>query len=124
HVVGYLQGGLSSLKSRPDLTKTTQRVSPLLASEFVTSDELLAVDVRTVRERETKYIAGSVSMPLNHLSGGMRELPSNRPLLVYCAGGYRSSIATSLLQREGFTKLAELAGGMAAWEAARLPIVA
>src|SRR5262249_42223085 len=91
HVVGYLQGGSSSLKSAPDLTKTTQRVSPLLASEFVTSDELLAVDVRTVRERETKYIAGSVSMPLNHLSGGMRELPSNRPLLVYCAGGYRSS---------------------------------
>jgi 3-mercaptopyruvate sulfurtransferase SseA len=37
-------------------------------------------------------------------------------------GGYRSSIAGSLLQRRGFTKIGELAGGLAAWEAARLPV--
>ena len=124
HVVGYLQGGLASLKSRPDLTKTTQRVSPSLASEFVSSDELLPVDVRTPNERETKRISGSVSLPLNRLKDRLTELPHNRPLLVYCAGGYRSSIATSLLQRAGFTKIAELAGGLAAWEAAHLPVAA
>src|SRR5438094_7551032 len=124
HVAGYLQGGLTSLKSRPDLTKTTQRVSPSLASEFVSSDELLPVDVRTPNERETKRISGSVSLPLNRLKDRLTELPHNRPLLVYCAGGYRSSIATSLLQRAGFTKIAELAGGLAAWEAAHLPVAA
>src|SRR5262249_14968054 len=105
-----------------DLTRTTDRVSPALAHEFVASDELLAVDVRTPRERETKRIAGSVGIPLNHLAERMRELPRNRPLLIHCAGGYRSSIAASMLQREGFTKLVELAGGLAAWEAAQLPV--
>jgi rhodanese-related sulfurtransferase len=123
HVVGYLHDGLSSLKSRPDVTKTTQRVSPSLAREFVASDELLAVDVRTPREWEAKRIAGSLGIPLNHLEERLSELPLNRPLLVYCAGGYRSSIAASLLQRMGFTQIAELAGGLAAWETAGLPLL-
>jgi hydroxyacylglutathione hydrolase len=43
-------------------------------------------------------------------------------LLVYCAGGYRSSIAASLLQRGGFDRVNEIAGGIAGWEAARLPV--
>jgi len=123
HVAGYLQGGLASLKNRPDLTKTTKRVSPSLAAEFVASGELLPVDVRMPSERSSKHIASSMSIPLNHLVERMSELPRNRPLLIHCAGGYRSSIAASLLQREGFTKVAELAGGLAAWESARLPVV-
>ena len=52
----------------------------------------------------------------------MGELPRDRPLLVHCAGGYRSSIAASLLQRHGFAHVAEIAGGIAAWEAAHLPV--
>jgi hydroxyacylglutathione hydrolase len=51
-------------------------------------------------------------------------LPRDRPLLIYCAGGYRSSIASSLLQKHGFSSVAEIAGGITAWEAAHLPIQA
>jgi rhodanese-related sulfurtransferase len=51
----------------------------------------------------------------------LATLPKDRPLLVYCAGGYRSSIAASLLQSSGFHPVTELAGGIAAWEAAKLP---
>lgn len=43
-------------------------------------------------------------------------------MVVHCAGGYRLSIAISLLQRHGFEHLIELIGGMAAWEAAKLPV--
>ena len=78
--------------------------------------------MRAPREREQKHIAGSVSMPLNHLAERLQELPKDRPLLVYCAGGYRSSIAASLLQQHGFTHVSEIAGGIAAWETAKLPI--
>jgi hydroxyacylglutathione hydrolase len=123
HVVGYLQDGLHSLTGRPDLTASTRRISPALAAEFLTNQELVAVDVRTPQEWKAKSIAGSVSMPLNHLTERLQELPRNRPLLVYCAGGYRSSIATGLLQRHGFAKLCELAGGIAAWETAMYPMI-
>ena len=83
----------------------------------------LLIDIRGPREREKKFIAASVSLPLNHLAEHLAELPKDRPLLVYCAGGYRSSIAVSLLQKAGFHRVSELAGGIAAWEAAGLPVV-
>jgi hydroxyacylglutathione hydrolase len=122
HVLGYLQDGLRSLATRPELTASTQRISPALAAEFLASQELVAVDVRTPQEWSAKSISGSLSVPLNRLQERLAELPRNRPLLVYCAGGYRSSIATSLLQLNGFAKLSELAGGIAAWETARYPV--
>ena len=47
----------------------------------------------------------------------------NRPVLVHCAGGYRSSIAAGILQRHGRANLTELTGGLGAWEAAGLPVI-
>jgi len=122
HIVGYLQDGLRSLESRADLTATTERVSAGLAAEGLAGGGPLAIDVRTPGEREQKFVAGSVSIPLNHLAERVQELPKDRPLLVYCAGGYRSSIAASVLQQRGFTRVSEMAGGLAAWEAANLRV--
>jgi hydroxyacylglutathione hydrolase len=123
HVAGYLKDGLHSLKSRPDLTVTTERISAPFAAELLSSREPpLAVDVRTPREREQKHLAGSMGIPLNHLVENLAKLPQGRSILVYCAGGYRSSLAASLLQRGGFDHVSEIAGGIAAWEAANLPV--
>jgi glyoxylase-like metal-dependent hydrolase (beta-lactamase superfamily II) len=123
HVVGYLKDGLHSLKSRPDLTVTTERLSAPFAAELLSSSQPpLAIDVRAPRERDQKYIAGSLGIPLNHLTENLEKLPKDRPLLVYCAGGYRSAIAASLLQRSGFDRVSEVAGGIVGWEAAKLPV--
>ena len=122
HIVGYLQDGLRSLETRLDLTATTERVSAPLAAERVATAAAVVVDVRTPAERAIKSVPGSVGIPLNHLSERATELPRDRPLLVYCAGGYRSSIAASLLQQQGFAQVSEIAGGLAAWESAKLPI--
>src|SRR5262249_35311514 len=102
---------------------STERISAQVASDRMTSAEPpVVVDVRGPGERAAKSIAGSVSMPLNTMPARLGELPRDRPLLVHCAGGYRSSAAVSLLQREGFTRISELAGGLAAWEAAGLAV--
>src|ERR1700752_2334725 len=123
HVAGYLQNGLQSLESRPDLIAFIERLSPQFVAEVLAlSQPPLAVDVRAPREREQKHIGGSLSIPLNHLVQNMEALPKNRPLLVYCAGGYRSSIAASLLKASGFDSVCEIAGGIAAWESANLPV--
>ena len=131
HVAGYLNDGMRALSSRPALTTTTARVSAQIAADRLATAGLdaplappapLVIDVRTPREREEKRITGSVSMPLNHLAQHLADLPRDRPFLVYCAGGYRSSIAASLLQRDGFADITEIAGGLAAWEAAQLPL--
>jgi glyoxylase-like metal-dependent hydrolase (beta-lactamase superfamily II)/rhodanese-related sulfurtransferase len=123
HVIGYLQDGLLSLQSRPELTVKTERVSAPFASELLSSPEPpIMVDVRTPRERQQKSIAGSLGIPLNHLQENLGKIPKGRSLLVYCAGGYRSSIAASLLQRNGFERVSEIAGGIVSWEAANLPV--
>jgi glyoxylase-like metal-dependent hydrolase (beta-lactamase superfamily II) len=123
HIVGYLEDGLRSLDGRPELTATTERVSAPLAAERLADGPSLAIDVRAPGERAQKAIAGSVGIPLNQLAERATELPRDRPLLVYCAGGYRSSMAASLLQRMGFTNVSEIAGGITAWETAKLPTV-
>jgi glyoxylase-like metal-dependent hydrolase (beta-lactamase superfamily II) len=123
HVAGYLQGGLQGLESRPELIAFTERLSAPFAAELLSSAQPpLAIDVRAPRERDQKHIAGSLSIPLNHLAENFETLPKDRRLLVYCAGGYRSSIAASLLQRSGFDSVGEIAGGIAGWEAAKLPV--
>ena len=123
HVAGYLENGMHSLVSRPELIVFTERLSAPFAAELLSSSEPpLVVDVRAPREREQKHIEGSVSMPLSRLIENRNTLPKDRALLVYCAGGYRSSIAASLLQGSGFAPVAEIAGGIAAWEAAKLPV--
>jgi len=119
-----LKDGIRSLESRPELTVKTERLSAPFAAELLWSENApLAIDVRAPREREQKHIAGSLSVPLNHLAEKLDALPKDRSLLVYCAGGYRSSIAASLLQRSGFDRVSEIAGGIAGWEAAGLPVL-
>ncbi|MGC0772339.1 MAG: MBL fold metallo-hydrolase [Candidatus Acidiferrum sp.] len=123
HVAGYLRNGLQNLESRPDLIAFTERLSAQFAAELLSSNEPpVVIDVRTPREHEQKQIEKSLSIPLNRLIERLQEFPTNRPLLVYCAGGYRSSIAASLLQKAGFKQVNEIAGGMAAWEAAKLSV--
>jgi glyoxylase-like metal-dependent hydrolase (beta-lactamase superfamily II)/rhodanese-related sulfurtransferase len=122
HVVGYLAKGMLSISGQPTLTAATERLSaPVAADRLASAAPPLLVDVRSPREHDDKRISGAVSMPLNHLAERIRELPRDRALIVHCAGGYRSSIAASLLMREGRTDVSELAGGIAAWEGAGLP---
>src|SRR5207249_4632780 len=107
-----------------DLTATTERISAPVAADRIARGDVTVVDVRTPSERGQKHVAGSVSLPLNHLVERAAELPRDRPLLIHCAGGYRSAIAASLLQRLGFAQVSEMAGGLTAWEAAKLPLTA
>src|SRR5581483_8630147 len=88
HVAGFLADGLRSLEARPDLTATTERLSPAVAAERLASTTgAVAIDVRAPRERDAKNIQGSISVPLNHLIERLADVPRDRPLLVFCAGG-------------------------------------
>ena len=62
-------------------------------------------------------IAGAHELPVTHLSAGLAELDPAAPTVVYCAGGYRSSIAASILRQAGFDDVSDLLGGYGAWTA-------
>ena len=124
HVKGYLKGGMEALADRPDLLWPTERISaPKMAEELAGPHPPLLLDIRNPREWAAKHIDGSMNVPLNHLQERLAGIPRDRRIAVHCAGGYRSSIAASILHQYGITNLIEMAGGLAAWEAAKLPVV-
>ena len=117
-VVGYLQDGITALEAAPELMTGTDRRRPAEVHELLASPAPpFVLDVRNPTELTQGRIEGSVNIPLNHLRERMHELPHDRPVLVHCAGGYRSSIAAGMLQQQGI-EVIELAGGLAAWQAA------
>jgi len=122
--MGYLDGGMSALAARPDLVWPTERLSaPMVAEELAGADPPLVLDIRNPLEWETSHIPESLNIPLNRMQERIAEVPRGRRIAVHCAGGYRSSIAASILHQHGITNLIEMAGGLAAWDAAKLPVV-
>ena len=120
---GYLEGGMAALARRPELVKVSERLTAAQAAERLAGPQPpLILDVRAPAEREALRLKGSIGVPLNHLGRRMEELPKDRPILVHCASGYRSSIAASMLAGQGYRQVSDLIGGIAAWQAERLPV--
>ncbi len=121
-VAGILKDGMLALATRPDLVERTPRTTArALAERLSAKDAPLVVDVRTDAERAAGFIAGSIHLPLAQWPRRIAEVPAGRPVAVYCAGGYRSSIAASLLRASGRTDVTDLVGGFAAWREEALP---
>ncbi len=81
----------------------------------------LLVDVREQEEFATVRVPGAVLMPLTGFGETFAQLPRDRPLLLMCAAGRRSLVAAEHLARNGFTDVANVEGGITAWQRAGLP---
>jgi hydroxyacylglutathione hydrolase len=127
NVVGYLDGGITAwIQSGRELEYIPQ-LSPVEFAEMLEAegpDGIAVVDVREPGEVESSgRIAGSILMPLGQVATRAGEVDPSKLIVVHCKGGYRSSIATSLLRRAGIQNLANLSGGFDAWKTAGLPAV-
>jgi len=115
-VAGVLNGGMAELAARPDLIAETPRTTArALAERLGAPEPPLVVDVRTDAERADGFVPGSLHVPLAQWPRRMSEIPAGRPVAVYCAGGYRSSVAASLLRAAGRKDVTDVVGGFAAW---------
>jgi hydroxyacylglutathione hydrolase len=81
------------------------------------------LDVRRQPEWDAGHIEGATWWPLDNFKVSPPEIDRDAPLAVHCKSGYRSIIASSLLERAGFRHLLNVAGGFDAWQQARLPVV-
>ena len=121
-VVGYLQGGPLALEGRDDLCTGHERIEAReLARRLEAKGAPRVLDVRTRGEWRDGHIQGSLNIPLDELEQRILEVPRGGPLAVHCQGGYRSSVAASLLERHGVRGLADLRGGIQAWREAGQP---
>ncbi len=121
-VVGQLRDLAGVLAQRPDLIETTSRLTiEQLAELRGLQPSLQLVDVRCPGEVAGGVIPGARVIPLPALTNSIAELDRMAPLVVYCAAGYRSMVAASVLRASGFNDVSDVVGGFSAWQAAGLP---
>ncbi|MXM65967.1 MBL fold metallo-hydrolase [Streptomyces sp. HUCO-GS316] len=115
-VGGYLRRSEDTFPALADHMERARRLTAdELRRELDGEEPPLVLDLRNTAERETGFIDGSLHIPLAELTRRTDEIPADRPLVVHCAGGLRSSIAASLLRHEGRTEISDLLGGYGAW---------
>ena len=114
HAIGYLKGGINSWISEGKETDATERIS---AKEFETifhKKNATLIDVRKKSEYDSEHVEGSINIPLNNLNEHLAEIPKEQPFIVFCAGGYRSMIASSILKQRGYDNFKDVLGGFSA----------
>ena len=123
-VLGFLEHPLAIMESNPE---RVQRASRMTAFEFearkANINSLQLVDIRNPGEFALGTIEGAAPIPVGQLPERLDELDPTAPTVVFCAGGYRSSVGASVLRQAGFKDVSDILGGYGAWiELAPAPI--
>jgi glyoxylase-like metal-dependent hydrolase (beta-lactamase superfamily II)/rhodanese-related sulfurtransferase len=125
NVIGYLDGGILSWDRKGFPLAKTEQISVQELQQRIQEgsvDQLL--DVRRIGEWNSGHIKQAVHIPLSSLE---REVLSKtnpeKTTAAICAGGYRSSMATSILEQLGYTRISNVVGGMNAWNSSKLEVV-
>lgn len=124
NVKGYLAGGVQSWREAGLPVDAIEQISVAQLQEQMASNDLQIVDVRRPAEYVNGHVPHAFNAPLASLDKSLGPLPLEKDKLtaVICAGGYRSSAAASLLQKQGFSNLLNVSGGTGAWINAGYPV--
>ncbi|HEU5082869.1 MAG TPA: MBL fold metallo-hydrolase [Acidimicrobiales bacterium] len=121
NVVGYIENPYAVIMDHPDEAEIASRLAPVDFEERRRDCDLQVVDVRNPGEHALGSIDGAVNVPVGQLPNRLAELDPSKPTVVYCAGGYRSSAAASLLRANGFADVSDIVGGYNAFVEAVQP---
>ncbi|MDA9211696.1 MBL fold metallo-hydrolase [Flavobacteriaceae bacterium] len=111
NIKGYLDGGI---KSWIKLNKKTNSIENIKAQDFISLNskfDLDILDVRSLNEYRNGSVNGSLNIPLVNLTDNLIKVNSNSRSYIYCKGGYRSMIASSILYSNGIKNITNIIGG-------------
>lgn len=110
NVLGYLEGGFDTWKNSGKETDEVKRISPEeFASEY--DENAKIIDVRKIGEYSAEHINDAYSRPLDSISEWVSTIDNDEHFFIHCAGGYRSMIAASILNKHGIRNFTEIEGG-------------
>jgi len=119
-IEGHLRGGFAAWAESGGPLESSGRltVDQLAGRLAAAGDETpVVIDVRQAAEYADGHVPGAWHIAAGSLLERLDDLPRDRPIVMMCASGYRSSVAASLLRRSGFSDVAWVASGLPAWEA-------
>ena len=115
NVIGFIDNPDDYLVAHAEQVTPASRVDVTRAAEAI-REGVQIVDLRNAGELEAGMLPTAVHIPLPELARRSGELDPQRPVIVYCAGGWRSSVGASLLRSRGFADVSDLLGGYGAWD--------
>jgi hydroxyacylglutathione hydrolase len=120
YAIGYLDGGIEAWKNNGKSLETIHRIS---AEEFAEKydNHVIMIDVRRKSEFEAEHVVGSLNIPLNEINRHLAEIPIDEPFILFCAGGYRSMIASSILKQRGWNNFVDVDTGFAGISKTNVP---
>lgn len=106
------------------LTAVAKTISPLEATRLQNDDEALVLDVREDADFKRGHLINAMHMPMGQIAKRVNEIAKHKEksVIVVCESGMRSARACKTLQKNGFTTLFNLSGGMGAWGKANMPV--
>ncbi len=122
NTLGYLKGGIENWIASGKDIETLESISAEVFESRATSEKLNVLDVRKDGEYKAMHLDGVQHFALDIINDNMNAIASNNTYYLYCAGGYRSVIAASILKARGFNNLVDIAGGFGAIKNTNLPI--
>jgi len=120
---GYLAGGVAAWKQAGLRLATIAQITAEELSERLSSGHVHVLDVRRGPEWDAGHIEGATWWPLDNFKVSPPKIDHGAAIAVHCKSGYRSIIASSLLERAGFHQVLNVVGGFDAWQQAELPYV-
>ncbi len=121
-VRGSLQGGIAAWREAGFPTETVPQIDVRALHGSVAAGERPAlVDVRSDAEWNGGHVEGAVHVMGGFLQDRLDEVPRGNGVVLICGSGYRSTVAASVLRRNGFQGVVNVTGGMQAWRRAGLP---
>jgi hydroxyacylglutathione hydrolase len=114
NTIGYLERGFGTWKVAGKEVDMVKRISAKTFENNKYNKHIILLDVRRKSEFESEHVIGAKNIPLNELNEHLAEIPKDKPFILYCAGGYRSMIAASILKQRGYNNFSDVEGGFAA----------
>ncbi len=112
HSIGYLQGGFASWKAAGKEVETVNRLTPAdFIAAYAENEEDTIIDIRKKSEYDSEHLVGAINVPLNEINQHLEQFPKDKNFVLYCAGGYRSMIASSILKQRGWDNFSDVIGG-------------
>ena len=105
-----------------DLASLPVDIDVATAGKLREMPEVMILDVREQSEWDEVHIPGATLIPMGDIPARIKEIPTDKTVIVQCRSGNRSSQVTDYLRQQGMTNVHNLAGGMNEWQAAGLPV--
>ncbi|MDC7997370.1 MBL fold metallo-hydrolase [Gilvibacter sediminis] len=120
-VIGFLTGGFPTWKDSGNEIDSIGRINAKTFENMMITNGIELFDVRKRSEFNSQHVLEATNIPLNELNQHLASFPKDKPLVLHCAGGYRSMIAASMLKQRGWENITDVQGGFAAIKETSVP---